>query len=520
MSSIVADNLKIANCANFITDIDTGKYYTFIGLPNASDYIDDWDSNVPDPVDNFDYLNYYKSNILGVKKITSSDVIRVIPKITWSTGIKYDLYRHDYSRYTFNKGKTSTTRLYDSRYYVMNKDYKVYICLYNGHTSENPKGIPSTSEPLHTESAPQQEDDGYIWKYLYTISPAEALKFDSTNYISVPNNWETSTDSDIVRIRNYAIQNEGKIDIVLIERSTPYAISNLVYNNVPILGDGSGAFATVYFDEFSSPYKVEVTSSGSGYTYASLDLDSVVSPLGEKSVFNVIIPPNGGHGKNIYTELGAYRALVYSRIENSITNPDFIEGNQFSIVGIIKNIKNFSTGSDFTDNTGSGVYALKLTTNASLETLDSKITQDSTNSTGILVSLITVNGETVVKYIQPREGYVDTYSDISQNILQTFDANTVTNYSGLSTASTYEFNEFEGGSIKIYSNPVSFTTYTIDSNFNGDSLNDVFFGQSFSSGISVPDINTKSADIMYIDNRSSISRQENQREDIKIILEF
>lgn len=522
MSSIVADNLKITNCANFISDISTGKYYTFIGLPNASDYIQDWDSNVPDPVDNFDYFNYYKNNILGVKKITSSDVIRVIPKISWKTGIKYDMYRHDYSRYTFNKGKTSTTRLYDSRYYVMNKDYRVYICLYNGHTSDNPKGTPSTSEPLHTESAPQQEDDGYVWKYLYTISPAEALKFDSTNYISVPNNWETSSDADILRIRNYALQNEGKIDIVLIEKTSQYAISNLSYNNVPILGDGIGAFATVYFDEFSFPYKVEVTNSGSGYTYGTLDLESVVLPVdsNNKSVFNVIIPPNGGHGKNIYTELGAYRALVYSRIENSITNPDFIEGNQFSIVGIIKNIKNFSTGSDFTDDTGSGVYALKLTSNASSENLDSKITQDSTNASGIIVSSTTVNGETIIKYIHPRENYVYTYSEISQNILKTFDPNVVTNYAGLSSATTYQFNQFEPGSVKIYSGPSSFTIYNVDSNFNGDSYNDVFFGQSFSSGISVPDINTKSADIMYIDNRSSISRQENQREDIKIILEF
>ena len=33
--------------------------------------------------------------------------------------------------------------------------------------------------------------DGYIWKYLFTISPSDIIKFDSTDYITVPNDWAT-----------------------------------------------------------------------------------------------------------------------------------------------------------------------------------------------------------------------------------------------------------------------------------------------------------------------------------------
>ena len=57
-------------------------------------------------------------------------------------------------------------------------------------------------------------------------------------------------------------------------------------------------------------------------------------------------------------------------------------------------------------------------------------------------------------------------------------------------------------------------------NFSGSQIDDTFLGQTFSQGLSNPDINTKSGEIVYVDNRSSVSRQSQQREDIKIIIEF
>ena len=53
----------------------------------------------------------------------------------------------------------------------------------------------------------------------------------------------------------------------------------------------------------------------------------------------MIIPPTGGHGADIYKELGATNALVYSRIENDSENPDFITGNQIARIGILENPK-------------------------------------------------------------------------------------------------------------------------------------------------------------------------------------
>ena len=514
--AIITDKLRLLNSSNFINDVANGNYYMFVGFPNATSYYPNWDSSRPDPIDNFYYLNSYRDNILGVKKITSTDVVRVIPKIAWTNGKKYEMYRHDYSVYNITP-VTGSTRLYDSLFYVMNSEYRVYICINNGSApSNNNTGVISTQEPLHTDLTPKKESDGYIWKYLYTLFPADVLKFDSTNFIAVPNNWTTTTNQEINRVRTNSVS--GKIETILVEYQGQYNYSGTL-TNVPIRGDGTGGLASITFDDQSRPVSVQVTNGGSGYTFATLDLDSILAPIGvNKAIFNVIIPPPGGHGANVYTELGSYRVLVYSRIENDSTNPDFIVGNQFSRVGIIKDIRpngvSDQNSTVFSENSGSGVYALKLTTSTVTEPFDSKITQDNTNAVGNLVSFDTTTK--VLKFIQPRTNFVDLYLN-GENY--NFDYNYANSISGIQTSNTYKLEQFNSTTIKIGSN-----SYSVDSGFSGNSVDigavTYYLGQQFSSGLSLPDINIKSGEIIYVDNRESVTRSSQQREDIKIILEF
>jgi hypothetical protein len=520
--AVVTDKLRILNCSNFLQNISEGEYYTFIGFPNASAFYPSWDSTRPDPTDNYLYLNSYRDNILGVKKINSSDVIRVIPKIIWTSGKRYEMYRHDYSVRNLSP-VTSSTRLYDSSYYVMNRDYRVYICINNNSLPSNQnRGSISTEEPLHTDLAPRKEDDGYIWKYLYTISPSDVLKFDSTNYISVPNEWTTTTtDLEVKKIRENAVN--GKIETIIIEYNSgvtyPYEGT---LEDVPIKGDGTStdgtgnAKASVVFNSSGTPTEVIVTDGGKNYTFATLDLDSVLRPTSiNKAIFNVIIPPPGGHGADVYTELGAFRALIYSRIENDSTNPDFMVGNQFSRIGIIKGVLSQGSNSVFTSTTGSGLHAMVLNEDASGESLDSEITQSSTGAIGNLVSFDSTTK--VLTYIQPRTTNIDTYVDGDGNYQIDYQFND--SISGIQTPDNYKLESFNTSSISINGN-----SYTINTGFTGDSttISGVvfYFGQFFTSGLSLPDINTKSGEIIYVDNRSSVTRSSQQREDIKIILEF
>jgi len=45
-------------------------------------------------------------------------------------------------------------------------------------------------------------------------------------------------------------------------------------------------------------------------------------------------------------------------------------------------------------------------------------------------------------------------------------------------------------------------------------------GQSFIKGVSNPEVEKYSGNIIYVDNRPSITRSSNQKEDIKVILQF
>ncbi len=277
-------------------------------------------------------------------------MLRVIKKISWTTGTIYEMYRPDYSIDKLSP-QTNSSSLYKSNFYVMNSDFRVYECIYNGAAPSNSgAGVISLEEPVHTDLQPRLESDGYIWKYLYTIKPSDIIKFDSAEFIPVPADW--SSNSDVADVRNAAV--DGKIETIVIEdvANATYQISG-TKNAVPIRGDGSDGLASVTFID-GKPSAVQVTNGGSGYSFGTLDLDDVVT--GSGASFSVIVPPPGGHGADIYRELGANKVLVYSRIENSdITNPDFPTGNQFARIGIIENPQQFGSENLLTASSASGV---------------------------------------------------------------------------------------------------------------------------------------------------------------------
>ena len=216
MSAIITDQIRILNAKNFVAGVSSSanSYYSFIGLPNPTDYQSDWEKNPPAPKDSFNEENKYWDDMIALKKITASDTRQVIPKRQWTSGTVYDMYRADYSR--TNTAKVSgATNLYNATYYVLNSEYRVYECLQNGTTPETPNGKSSLDEPTFIDLEPRAagtSGDGYIWKYLYTIKPSDIIKFDSTNFIPVPTDWATSSDN--APVRNNAV--DGSVKIVTI----------------------------------------------------------------------------------------------------------------------------------------------------------------------------------------------------------------------------------------------------------------------------------------------------------------
>ena len=514
MPAIITDQIRVLNASNFVSGIGnaSNSYYVFIGLPNADEKASDWNTNTPSPIDNFDQHDDIYDTLISAKKINSSDVLRVVPKITWSSGTIFEMYRHDYS---INKltPQTSASNLYNSNYYVMNKDFRVYICISNGAAPSNSgKGIVSLDEPIHTDLEPRLESDGYVWKYLYTIKPSDIVKFDSADFIPLPSDWSTNTDVDDVR--NNAV--DGKIETVVIEDtgSASYQFAG-TKNNVPIKGDGSGALASVTFID-GKPSSVQVTNGGSGYSFATLDLDSVVTGAGAS--FSVIIPPPGGHGADVYRELGSNKVLIYSRIENAdITNPDFPTGNQFARIGIVKDPEVFdSPGTLLTSPSASGLFGLRLagaaTTTISVQ-VDGQITQTISAGTTAIGKIVGYDQITkTLQYWQDRS--LATIGAGSSVPRFGFTLNRFTSTPGTG-GNTNIVIETTGGTTETLSIETAFTGVSTDVNNKK-----YYFGQSYTNGLANPEIKKYSGDIVYIDNRPEVTRATNQREDIKIILEF
>jgi hypothetical protein len=516
MSAIITDQLRILNAKNFVASAtsSSNSYYSFVGLTNATDYASNWESNPPAPKDSFEQENDYWDTMVALKKIKVNDVSQVIRKITWSSGTIYDMYRHDISRTNTSKPSESTS-LYSADYYVINSDYRVYICLQNGTDPENPTGRPSLDEPTFTDLEPKaagDSGDGYIWKYLYTIKPSEVIKFDTVNFISVPKDWETSSESAAIRTNAAATNSQLKI-ITITNRGVGVGTANRTYTNIPIKGDGQGAKATIVVNNDSKVESVTVSIGGSGYTYGTVDLSGGNVPTGTTTpTFDVIIPPKGGHGADIYRELGAYNVLIFSRIENDLENPDFITGNKIARVGLVENPQAYDSESLLDLEKASAVYALKLAGtgyDTAVFTVNSRFTQTVSTGTTAVGRVVSYDQNTgVLKYWQDKS-LVGFNTDGSQNSSPTYglQLNRFTNSVGT------------GGTTFIDG-----TNLYIDTSFTGVSttLNNRIYnlGQSFIGGVANPEVKKYSGNIIYIDNRPSITRSPNQKEDIKVILQF
>jgi len=524
MAAIISDNLRILNAKNFLAGVSTSdnSYYAYVGLPNPTDYDTSWETSPPSPMESFNQLNNFWDTAIAMKKISSDDIRRVVHKFPWVSGTTYDMYRNDITVLNVSL-PSNVVSLYDSSSFVLTSDYRVYECLQNGTTPENPSGRPSLDEPTFTDLEPRAagtSGDGYLWKYLYSLSPSEIVKFETDNFMPVPADWETNTADAAVR-ENAATSGQLKI-VTISNRGVGLGTANRTYTRVPIRGDGSGAEATVVVNNDSKIESVTISNGGSGYTFGTVDLAAGGVPTGSTlPVLDVIIPPPGGHGANIYTELGAFRVVLYARIENDAENPDFITGNQIARVGIVESPKSYDSDALLTLDKASAVYALKLVGAGYSSTTfnpDTQITQTvgvGSTAFGRVIAYDQVTG--VLKYWQDR-------FHCGFNTLPMGSKNTDPTYG-------FEMHRFTAdtgtnGSLNIIGGSATLAIQTAFGSASNPGISTLinsktyYLGQSFIKGVSPPEAKKYSGNMLYIDNRPSVTRSTNQKEDIKVIVNF
>tara|TARA_Y100000004_G_scaffold62034_1_gene69475 strand:+ start:2806 stop:4677 length:1872 start_codon:yes stop_codon:yes gene_type:complete len=488
----------------------------------------------PVPLDNQTEKYDVYDDIIAAKRITTDFARSVIRRFNWDTAANpvFDMWKPDYSTTPGSGGQigkaaaTGATNIADAKFYLINSQYEVFKCLYNGQNPANPAGQPVTNEPKTTPSAGQgtyangifTEDpaaNGYIWKFMYTIPTDDVLRFLSTDFMPIV----LPTDATRQATEALATAAPDSINVVLVEDGGTGLTNGTYY--APIVGDGTGGKVEITIAG-GALTEVTVTDAGSGYTYASVPLqDGLVNgdpgwtgaaiglytdaglttsatgavPSNATGALEVVLPPQGGHGANMEEELNAKRVMTNIRLTYAEGSGDFPVDNDFRRIGIIRDPYAAGGTTFATAPTLSGVYAVKVTGATADFVADETISQTTASggtAYGTVVSWERDSGNAgpggagVLKYIQSPSLHTD---------------------AGI-------VREFENTGQAI-SGGQSLASGTVDA-----TSNDTLVGVTFASGLASPEIGNNSGEIIYVENRRLITRAADQIEDIKLVIEF
>jgi hypothetical protein len=476
----------------------------------------------PVPLDNQGEKYDIYDDLIAAKRVTSTYARSVIRRYNWDlvANPKYDMWKPDYSATPGGGGQigkssaTGATSISDAKFYVVNSNYEVFKCIYNGETPANPTGVNATYEPK-TTPAPgqgtyadgiyQEPSQDYVWKYMYTIPTDDVLRFLSTDFMPIVEK------TNATRVATEAAAVDGAVHIALIEAFGTNLPNGTHY--APIVGDGSGGKVEIVVSG-GAISSVEVTDPGSAYTYATIALttgtgsgatayglfsdSALTAPVtvatNATGALEPIISPQGGHGSNMEQELNGKRVMLNIRLTYAEGSGDFPVDNDFRRIGIVRDPIRSGTTDFATEDTLSGVYAVKINGATADFIPDETISQTVTGGTafGTVVSWTLDSGSTtsgVLKYIQSPLLHRD------NGVVRPFASNASNAVTGESSLAS--------GAVD--------TTLTDGT---------VILGKTFVDGLALPEIKNNSGEVIYIENRRLITRAPDQIEDIKLVIEF
>ena len=433
MSRLITNNLRLFNAEKFIqTFSNSNIYYLFVGVPNP--YTDD--NNPPELFDDQQdtFIDPYNYMAYG-KRITSSDVIRMVRRVDWASNTLY-------SKYTQDDDNLST-----KDFFVVSPEggsYHVFKCL------DNNGGLASNDQPLLSETSAEDDiyitpNDNYQWKYMYSINSAQYTKFTTNTHIPYYENVNVSSNAISGSIDNieltfagvgyvsYAngyfqdVLVDGEPTEFLIDSTTSSSNSNF-YNGcaikvtqgtgigqqrkivdyvvdgtsrkvivedpfevnpttssyyeitpiVNITGDGSGAVARAIVNSSSNTIqRIEIVERGLGYSRATATVfgNTGLTPLANldsvTATARVIISPRGGHGSNGAAELFSRYVGVSVKVDSTLSGGKVIDENDFRQIGILKDPLFANVQINITE--ASGIFEA-----------GQLITQDTSNAYGIV----------------------------------------------------------------------------------------------------------------------------------------
>ncbi len=499
MSAIITEKFRQHNADQFFesfSEASASTYYLFIGKATAytTATTTGSDSSPPTPADAVGETEFYAwDSMLAAKKIASTDISYAIPRRDWSNGTTYDMYRHDISSTT--TATSGASNLYDSTFYFITSDYRVYKVLdNNGGTAF------SGSEPT-SESTSPFASGGYVLKYMYSITASEAAKYLTTDYAPISN------DATVT-----AAATDGKIESLAITAGSGYTDGTYyaaVFGDGSSQGTSSGAVVRITVTSGSiasfgltAGTDTTIHAGGSGYTYGTVNLgndfifsDSTLSTSstlgsGTGGAVDVIISPKNGHGNDAIAELGGHfvmNAVTLTQAEGD----DITTQNDFRQVGLVVDPTTYGSTTVASATTARQTFVVKLDTNSGTFEADEQITQATTGAVGKVVEW---DSSLSLLYFQQER-----FSGFG----------TSTTNSGLTAFSGA--NQITGGTSGATGTTTGTTETVTLANNNTLTL---------TSGYANPELQPDSGNIVYLENRKPIQRDSDQTEDIKLIIEF
>jgi hypothetical protein len=412
MTSVFSENLRVYNAEQFKSSVSTGgptKIYLTVGK------VDPWPNDAAPLQANSSVtvFNDIWKNMIGAKLITGNDVRHAIRRNDWTLNTVYDAYDHcTCSILLFNA---------NTKFFVVTSDWNVYKCL------ENNSGGPSTVMPTQTiTNSAVEEIDGYVWKYMYTVTAEERLRFTTDLFIPVrtltqDNNslqWQVQEDAIDGGILSYKITDGGN-DYV----TAP---------TVTITGDGTGAAALAQINVSSNVVeRLIVTNPGSGYTFANV----AFSGPGSGASARAMISPPGGHGKDPLRELGGSAIIMNPRLNNTEEGKISTE-NEYRQISILQDPKESSTNNVASSLVYSQTLRLTLSTGSSNYEKDEIVYQGPTLSTAYFIGRVVEwdSGNNILKLINttgtPQSDVVTGISTAAARFVESVTEKELIDYSG------------------------------------------------------------------------------------------
>lgn len=175
MPEILTTNFKTDNARRFVDDVLSNDYYVFISGTTQ----DDAENSIRSK------MEFLEKTIFG-KKVYDSDVKFMVKYYPWQRETVYSKF-------------DDITDLEGVNFYSVvgptnhnTGDYRVYKCLDNGD------GSPSINAPQWDADTPDQlydTQDGYIWKFMYSMTRIEFDAYNALGYIPIIGTFDTDPTS-------------------------------------------------------------------------------------------------------------------------------------------------------------------------------------------------------------------------------------------------------------------------------------------------------------------------------------